>query len=289
MLSADGRWLFAVNAGSDSISSFAVRRGGLRLIDTASSHGAMPISLTNHNNLLFVVNAGGSGNIAGFAVSQSGRLTYIGDSTRNLSNGGTGDSPGPAQIEFSTNGRILVVTEKNTSLIDTYTVSAAGHVSGPQTTPSSGTTPFGFEFSRRGTLVVSEAAASALSSYAVSNNGKVKVVSGSVLDGQEAACWVAVTPNSRLAFAANAHNDTISSFRIGRDGSLTLAEAVAATLPAGNGPLDEAISHDGMFLYQLTGTGNTLTAFKIHADGTLMQVGGAVALNAPGASGLTAR
>ena len=68
ILSKHHRWLYAVNAGSDSVSVFRVRKGGLTLIDTIPSDGSQPVSLTRHGNLLYVLNAG-SDSIAGFTIN----------------------------------------------------------------------------------------------------------------------------------------------------------------------------------------------------------------------------
>ncbi|HUI72323.1 MAG TPA: beta-propeller fold lactonase family protein, partial [Spirochaetia bacterium] len=62
VLSDDGAWLYAVNAGSNTISMFRVDRG-LTLASTFPSGGIQPISLALHDHLLYVLNAGGSGNI----------------------------------------------------------------------------------------------------------------------------------------------------------------------------------------------------------------------------------
>src|SRR5207253_96166 len=115
---------------------------------------------------LYVLNAGGSGNISGFTVDNSGRLTPIAGSTQPLS----GSNVGPAQVSFSPDGRQLVVTEKTTNLLDVYSVDANGIASGPTTTPSAGGTPFGFAFGHRSDLFVSEAAGSA-SSYVLQPGG----------------------------------------------------------------------------------------------------------------------
>ena len=89
-ISKDGRWLFAVNAGSNEVSVFRVKPQGLELADTVSSQGQLPISLTTHGNLLYVLNAGGSGSLAGFSIQQDGKLSFIDGSARPLSNGGQG-------------------------------------------------------------------------------------------------------------------------------------------------------------------------------------------------------
>ena len=58
-LSDDGRWLFAVNAGSNDVSAFRVSPRGLTLTSRVASGGVRPISLTVHGDLAYVLNAGG--------------------------------------------------------------------------------------------------------------------------------------------------------------------------------------------------------------------------------------
>src|SRR4029077_626960 len=90
VLSENGRWLFAVNAGSDDISVFSVDREELTLASRVSSGGTRPISMTVYRDLLYVLNAGGSGNITGFNIGRHGALTPISNSTRPLSGGAAG-------------------------------------------------------------------------------------------------------------------------------------------------------------------------------------------------------
>src|SRR5919109_1447802 len=194
----DGR-LFAVNAGSDQITSFAVTRRGLRSLDLASSNGDRPISLTVHGNLLYVLNAG-SDQISGFRI-RGGDLQPLPDSTRTLSGSGTD----PAQVEFSPRGDFLVVTEKATDRIDTFRLGRDRRPDQVRSQPSAGETPFGFAFDNRGNLIVSEAFdgaenASALSSYSVGSDGAIAPISPVVRTEQTAACWVVVTDDGRFAY-----------------------------------------------------------------------------------------
>jgi 6-phosphogluconolactonase len=289
-LSQNNRWLFAVNAGSNQVSAFAVEQGGLALIDTVDSGGALPVSLTNHDNLLYVLNAGGSGNITGFRVTRRGRLIPIPGSTQPLSNGGAGAAPGVGQIAFTPDGRSLVVTEKSTNLIDTYPVED-GRAGSPVMHPSSGATPFGFDISRTGVVIVSEAfggapGASALSSYRVDGDA-LDLLSPSVPTTQTAACWVVISKNGRYAYTTNAGSGSISSYRVGRYGRIALLEAVAGSTGAGSSPIDMAISNNGAFLYALSANAHTISVFQIGADGSLASLG---SLDVPaGSVGLAAR
>lgn len=288
VLSKNNRWLFAVNAGSNEISAFQVGDSGLTLVSKVASGGTLPTSLTVANDLLYVLNAGGSGNITGFAISKRGRLTQIADSTRPLS----GAATAPGQISFSPDGELLVVTEKATNLIDTFVVGEDGRANGPVSHPSSGATPFGFAFSKRGDLVVSEAngapGGSAASSYDVGGDGNVELVSGSVATNQGAACWVVITKNGRYAYTANAASGSISGFRIGRDGSLSLLNADGRTGVTGDNPSDMALSQSSQYLYVRIGRTGGIGAFAVQADGSLQLLAGASGLPANSA-GLAAR
>jgi len=75
VLSADHRWSFAVNAGSNEVSVFRVLPGGLGLVDKVDSGGAFPVSLAPFHDLLYVLNAGTSPNIIGFSLDHRGHLT----------------------------------------------------------------------------------------------------------------------------------------------------------------------------------------------------------------------
>lgn len=277
IVSNNGLWLFAVNAGSNEISAFRINSNGLTLVDKVSSGGTVPISLALYKNLLYVLNSGGSGNITGFTVDQSGKLSPVSGSTRLLSNNGSGAAPGPAQISFSPDGNTLVVTEKATSMIDLYTVGKDGLASGPVVYPSSGTTPFGFAFTQQGALVVSEAfggaaLASAVSSYKISA-GQLNVISSSVPTGQTAACWIAVSKNGKFAYSTNAGSGSVSAYRVETDGSLSLIDGAAGITGEGTSPIDASISNNGQFLYVLNGRTHNISAFSIQADGTLIAVG----------------
>lgn len=290
ILRENGRRLFVVNAGSNQISVFAVRKDGLELLDVADSGGEMPISLTFHNDTLYVLNAGGSGNISGFRVRENGKLVALDGSTQPLSNGGTGASPQPAQISFSLDGRLLVVTEKATNLIDVYQV-VRGTAGPPVTHPSSGMTPFGFAFAKRHDLIVSEAfggaaGVSAVSSYNL-NQDSLEVISPSVGTTQTAACWVVVSDNGKYAYVTNAGSGSISSYRIEEDGTISLLEAQAGLTGEGSSPIDMAFSNNGQFLYALGANSDTIRIFSVNGDGSLESLGN-VSVPA-GAVGLAAR
>jgi 6-phosphogluconolactonase len=276
VLSKNGRWMFAVNAGSNEISVFSVKPEGLSLASKAGSGGALPISLTVHDDLLYVLNGGGNGNITGFYINDNGSLQPIAGSTRPLS----GNAAGPAQIEFDRDGDFLVVTEKATNKIDLYPVED-GVAQGPQVRDSVGMTPFGFAIDKRNHLIVSEAFGgqanrSALSSYNIQEySNALQTVSPSVADNQSAACWVVTTQNGRYAYTTNTGSGTISGYSIGRDGRLALLNADGITGVTGGGPTDMALSNNSKFLYAVTPRTGIIAAFSVGANGGLTAISGA--------------
>ena len=289
-LSGNDRWLLAVNAGSNDLSLFATDDDGLRLVDKAPSGGTQPVSVTIHRDLVYVLNAG-SDNVSGFRLRPHGKLTPLVGSTRPLSGSGTG----PAQVQFRPDGRVLVVTEKATNLIVTYAVDEDGRLGPPQPQASQGATPFGFAFGHRRQLFVSEAFggapdSSAMSSYRVSADGTLHLVSPSVPTHQTAACWVVVTENGRFAYASNTGSGSISGYEIDDDGALTLLNADGRTGDTGTGsaPIDLALSENGRFLFVLNSGTHNIAAFRIRANGQLQPVALTGGLPA-GANGLAAR
>ncbi len=291
ILDEEARLLFVVNAGSDEITVFAVKSHGLEFVQTIASEGDRPVSLTVDDDIMYVLNAG-SDSIAGFHVSPRGRLRPLSRSIRPLSGTGTG----PAQIQFSPDGRTLVVTEKATNNILTYSIDPEGRPSAAAKIFSSpGATPFGFAFDRRRELFVSEAAggasgASSLSSYLIRRNGNIEIVSPTVATQQTAACWVVVTPDHRFAYSSNTGSGNISGFRTGPDGILERFDdgGVTAETGASSGPLDMAVTPNGLFLYSLNGGNQTISELRIRRNGTLapLEIIGGLPV---GANGLAVR
>jgi len=160
-----------------------------------------------------------------------------------------------------------------------------GVASAPTTHASAGAVPFGFAFDRHNHAVVSEASGS-VSSYLVDANG-FSVISPAVINGQTAACWIAISNNGKYAYTTNAGSGTISNYNIADDGSLSLLNAVAGSTGTGSAPVDMAFSNNGIFLYALANAAHTITMFQMGADGSLNNLG---AISVPvGVAGLAAQ
>lgn len=291
VLDEDGEMLLGVDAGSNEISAFRVDGTGLRQTARVASGGTTPVSVTVHDDLVYVLNDGTTANISGFRLDGRGQLTPIANSTRPRS-APAGAIDG-AEVKFSPDGRTLVVTEKAANRIVSYPVLRDGRTGEPTVVPSSGPTPFGFDFTKGGTMVVSEAAggaagASTVSSYDVDRRSAVRLVSASVATGQSAVCWISITADGRTAYATNAGSKTVSSFAIGRGGALTLLDGAAGRTGAASAPSDMALSRGDRFLYVRSGADNTITVFATGQAGALAPVATVTGLPA-GANGIAAR
>src|SRR6202453_5482993 len=99
-LSQDHSLLFAVNAGSGTVSVFSVHGSQLSLVDKAISGGSEPNAVAQHGNLVYVSNVGGSSSVVGFTLDR-GKLKQIPNSTRFLST----NNSGAGGLAFSPDGR----------------------------------------------------------------------------------------------------------------------------------------------------------------------------------------
>ena len=274
-LSQDHPLLFALNAGSGQISVFDVHGSHLELSDKVQSEGSEPNAIAQHGNLVYVLNAGGSSNVAGF-VLEGDHLHYIKNSLSFLST----NTSGAASIAFSPDGNFLAVTERLTNDIDVFKVQTDGTLSPIVINPSAGPGAFSVSFAPNGVALVSETGpvnvsnGSAISSYAILANGTLSAISTSVPTLGGANCWNVVTPDGRFVYVSNAGSSTISGFAISSTGALSaIPGTVVGENPAGATNLDLAVSADGKFLFTLNSMDGTIGTFAIQKDGALKNLG----------------
>jgi 6-phosphogluconolactonase (cycloisomerase 2 family) len=291
-LTADGKFLLVVNAGSNDVSVLETTQTGLQLLDRKASGGQRPISVTVSGRLVYVLNHGsfGSGidSVVGFRLSRDGVLTQIPNSTRGLSAAATG----PAEVALSTDGASLVVTEKATNRIDIFEVEDSGLLGALTTYTSPGNTPFGFAFGKRDQLFVSEAFggaanASAISSYQITGTAALAVVSPSVPTTETAACWVAVSPDGRFLYTTNAGSGTVSGYSIRPDGTIDLIDSDGVTGVTGGGVTDVTLTINGRYLYALRSGAGAIAVFRVEDHGGLTSLGSVPVM--VGAHGIVAR
>lgn len=269
----DGRHdlLLAVNAGSDTVTSFDVRDTDLGHATTVPSGGQFPSSIAVHGNLVYVLNAGGEGSISGFTV-RHGALVPIPGSTRSLGLGNANPPvfiDAPAQIGFSKDGRALIITTKSHGDLLTFPVDRHGLPSAdPVITASAGAVPFSFVVDGRGRVLVTEAGTGAISTYTVARDGSLTLLGSSAGSGGTALCWNVQV--GRTVFGANAGSATLSAWQAPGRGPATLTLPVAAT--TGNGPIDLAASDDGRFLYVQEAVDGTIGVYAVGLGGSLTRI-----------------
>jgi len=261
--------LFAVNAGSNSVSTFGVDGDTLTLENVVPSGGRFPASIAVHHELVYVLNAGDTGTVQGFRIGHDG-LTPIAGSTRTLGLANTTPPfflTSPGQVGFTPDGhQLLVTTKASTSSIDVFQVGPDGllsptFVASPSATP----VPFAFTFAH-GRLVSGEAGASSVATYRLELDGTL-ADPRSQTDGQAALCWIQRV--GKFFYVSNTGSNTLTSFTI-EGGQPTLLQAVAAT--TGPGPIDLTSPKGTRFLYAETGSG-TVAEYMVNGDGTLTSVG----------------
>ena len=277
--------LYAVNAGSNTVSVFTVSGDRLRLRQVVGSGGTFPVSVAVRGGLVYVVNAENGGSVQGYYVV-AGRLIPIPGSNRAL-----GLDPAatpqftntPGQVAFSPDGAQLIVTTKdNGNDIDVFGVRPGGRLSRQPTVNSEpGTVPFAIAFDPAGHLVIADAGTNALSTFALGPDGTVALLDA-VGTGQSATCWVA--PDGGLLFASNAGSASISGYASSAGGALTLL-GQTATDP---GTVDAAVTPGGRFLYVQAGGNGVVDEFAVGQGGSLTEVGHVTVAGAVGGEGIVA-
>jgi 6-phosphogluconolactonase (cycloisomerase 2 family) len=275
--------LVAVNAGSNTISTFSVTGDRLGHRQILPAGGTLPVSVAVDDNGIYVLDAGDTGALSGYRVA-GGAVHGIPGSVRSLhlipATPQFLNTPG--QVIFTPSGRQLIVTTKeNTSSIDVFRVAADGSLSAtPTVNAESNLTPFGVTFDPAGQLVVAEVGPDALATYTVNANGTLSALD-TLTDGQAALCWV-VSAGGRFFYAGNAGSASVSGYTIDSTGALTLVDPATATDP---GTIDSAATPDGAHLYVETGADGIVNGFAIAADGSLTFTG-SVAPLLPGHTGI---
>jgi DNA-binding beta-propeller fold protein YncE len=277
--------LYAVNAGSNTISVFRVRGDRLSRSQVISSGGQFPVSIAAHGDQVFVLNAWGGASVAGF-LQVGGYLIAVPSWTRDLGLGTTSSTVftgTPGQIGFTPGGSQLVVTTKNAAnTVDVFRDGLFGPSAEPTVTSLPGTIPFGFTFDRYGHLALTETAINTVATFALSADGKLTQL-GSAATGQAATCWITAAPQGIL-YASNAGSGTESTLSTGPAGGITQL----GTTPTDAGTVDAAVSSDGQYLYVQAGGPGDVDAYRIGPGGVLTQTASVTVPGAVGGEGIVA-
>lgn len=280
-ISPDGRFVIAIDAGSEQISVLRIEPGGaLSLVrdGVVSSGGALPVSIAVHDDLVYVANAGAVGtSYSGFRLRPDGRLRPIPRATVTLPPGSQ-----PGDVLFNGDGTRLVGTRVGTSEIDSFTVDSHGRlIAAPGSPfPAQGLGPFGSEFrpTEPDQLFVSNAhnggGDGTVSAFRDGAGGTLTPIGSSPFpDLQTAPCWVEISPDGRFLFTVNTAAGTISRYAIARGGTLTLLGSTPVSGAGGVGAVDARLSPNGRWLFVDESAAHAVGTFTVD-DGNLAELPG---------------
>jgi 6-phosphogluconolactonase (cycloisomerase 2 family) len=283
-----GKHLLAVNPGSDSVAVFDIQpNGNLKPVAGSPfpSGGPNPVSLTAHGDLVYVANQAakfarpeGGPNLTGFRMAPSGKLMPIPGSAIRLPAGF-----GPAQVEFSPDGRSLAATagfqDAATSKIHSFHVQADGTLKeGPGspfvTREVSGTVGFSWDRSQS-RIYVSNFRGSAVTVFDIDGStGAIRPVGRPVSSGQQAACWTAVSPDNRFVFTGNFVSNSVSVFAMSADGGLRLMKSFPRRGATRADTKDVECSPDGKWLLAVGSADRKVSSFRVDEQGNLREIPG---------------
>ncbi|MBV9414181.1 MAG: beta-propeller fold lactonase family protein [Solirubrobacterales bacterium] len=283
-VSSDGRYVIAVDPGSSQVSVLRIRHDGtLKLVSVVSSGGVEPVSVAEHDGLVYVADAGAGGsNYTGFTLNRGGQLEPLADSTIALP-----DSAQPGDVLFNSTGSNLVGTRVGSSEIDSFSVGSEGRLTAAPGSPfaAQAAGPFGSEFrpTDPSQLFVSNAHAGpgngTASAFSVASDGTLSSIGASPFaDQQTAPCWVEITHDGQFLFTVNTGSGSISRYSIALDGTLTLLGSTQVASQAAVGAVDARLSADGQTLYVDESRIAALGAFAV--DGGQLTELGSVSLPA---------
>ena len=283
----DNRELYAVNAGSNTLSVFNVRGDQLQLRQVVPSGGSFPVSVTVHDDVVYVLNARDGASIQGFR-NVDGALIAIPGSHRELglpvTIGSAEFTHTPGQVLFTPDGRHLVVSTKAaTNSLLVFGVSRSGRPSeAPVVHTEAGAVPFGLAFDGDGRLAVTNTGTNSVATYRVGGRGTITAL-GVAATGQAATCWV--TAEDDLLAASNAGSGSVTTLRTANGGGVT---KIADAKTAGGGTVDASFSRNGDELYVQTGATGAVDTFGVNDDGTLTRTSTVTVPDAVGGEGIVA-
>ncbi len=277
--------LYAVNAGSNTVTVFEVHGDHLIRHQVIGSGGSFPVSVAARGHAVYVLNARDGGSVQGF-LRVGSSLIRVPSWHRALGLDATQTpefTSTPGQVAFTPDGRQLVVTTKgNGNDIDVFGVTPGGAPSAaPVVNADPGAVPFAVSFDSGGHLAVAEAGTNSVATFTVGRNGKLTLVNRAAT-GQMATCWIA--RDGSLFYASNAGSASVSGYADFGSGALHALGNTAANA----GTVDAVASPDGRHLYVQGGANGTVAEYAVHANGALTEIGSVTVPGAVGGEGIAA-
>ncbi|MFG6657235.1 beta-propeller fold lactonase family protein [Scandinavium sp. M-37] len=319
-MSTDHKWLFVVNAGDNSVSSFSVDESGdLHLVDnksTESSGVSSTLSYNDEKSVLYVGDTFGPDHIRTFSVKNGALKLKSGAQSINT------DSMNDrilTQIQVSPDNRYLlanVLYDKRPEKINgkftlfpankttkngiaVFPVLEDGSPGTPLFYDADGETPFGLTFIPGGdgrfVNTLDQAPGIAVLGK-LNGDGTITNLSRAEakvnVPGKDAigSCWVSMSPDGKVAFVAGFDTGDVTSFTVKSD-TLTYSKGGQGKLEksdlsndpkavATGSPVGNWVSSNGYF-YQLYPSAAKLVAYRIDSDSLRRIESYQIPLNSP--------
>ncbi len=309
-ITSDGKFLLAVNPGSNTIAVFRIlENGALAPVDGSPfySEGQSPVSIAIRSNQVYVANqatkdslnpAFAAPNYVSFLIDGSGALTYVTGSKFETSPGSS-----PSQIIVSNDNRYAFgadflgfMLKPAVGTLRSFSITGAGKfmpVAGtPYAVPSGMGGALGLSKNPKADILyVGFPVAGKVGVYKIGLNGSLAFQSA--VDAGAAACWLRTTKSGNALYALNSGENTVSVFNTWSAASPVSVQKFALKHP---GPLygmpgmmfttsedfGLAFSPDENTLYVISqytnkdltlGNYNLLHTLKVATDGTLTEPG----------------
>jgi len=270
-------FLYAANAGSGTISAFAIdlKTGNLTAVPgspftvaAANSGNTLSLGASPDGHFLFELDES-STLIHTFNISSAGALTEAVGSP--LDSGAF-----PEGVKVTANGKFLLVGLKSTDAVGVYAIDANG-----------GLTPvFGSPFLTNGAaaavdsncasnrVFVASAGSDLVDAFVMAADGSLTPVAGSPFPsgGTSTINALTLTPSNQDLLTSDVFNSEVSSLAVGPDGSLQ--PVPGSPFPATDWAGSIATTRSGKFVYTSLFSRAAVDDWMIMTDGTLRPVPG---------------
>jgi len=278
-----GSMLFAVNAGSNTVSMFNIDMTNPDILTMAGApigtEGEFPVSIavSEVTNNVCVLNGGANNGVACFSASADTGMAPLANSQRNLKVNQTTPPSGPAgsmsHVIFSEDGTQLFAAVKGVppvpGFLATFDVAQDGSLSSdfvPSTPASGGLVPFGMTAIPGTKAVLSTDAAIGYTIFDFSS-GDNATNTVFPIEGQGATCWVVHSAKTGNFYLTDLDTSIVTEVNVDQN----LNSTIVAQYPQGNGTgsVDDDIAsiNGNDFLYVLLSNATTITVTSLDAPG----------------------
>ena len=285
-------FLYAANAGSNTVSAFLIDRASGVLTAVPGSPFAtggvgdgIGVSLTStpDDKFLFAAN-GASMTITVFSIAVNGSLSQVAGSPFL-----TGAAGSLANAKVTSDGQFLVVSSAPGQL-SMFNILATGELTPVAGFPLADTGAAGIDCNCASTqlfVALNGTASAKVDVFDIGLNGALSRIAGSPFTGPGSNSNVAVlSPDDGTLFVSNAGSNSLTTFSVADNGSLTTVPGSPFPAPGALTPSGMATNQAGTLLYAAD-LNNVISGFSIATTGALTAVPGSPFSNGfPGAFGL---